>query len=184
MDLTTLPTAAEQIERIRAAQPAWERQSVRQRLRPVRALRRLVTDECDALCQTARRELGKSPEETIAGDLLPLADACLFLEREADHLLRPRRVPTAQRPLSLWGQSDRVHRRPRGVVGVIGTWNYPFLLNGIQLVQAITAGNGVLWKPSEVAPAARRACMACFAAPASRTACSSAWRRRAKPGKR
>ena len=152
MDLTTLPTAAEQIERIRAAQPAWERQSVRQRLRPVRALRRLVTDECDALCQTARRELGKSPEETIAGDLLPLADACLFLEREADHLLRPRRVPTAQRPLWLWGQSDRVHRRPRGVVGVIGTWNYPFLLNGVQIVQALTAGNGVLWKPSEVAP--------------------------------
>ena len=157
MELTTLPAVAEQIDRIRAAQPAWERLPVRQRLRPVRTLRRLVADECDALCEAARRELGKSPEETIGGDLLPLAGACHFLEREADHLLRPRRVPAAQRPLWLWGQSDRVHRRPRGVVGVIGTWNYPFLLNGVPIVQALAAGNGVLWKPSEVAPACAEA---------------------------
>jgi len=152
MDLLTVPAVADQIARIRAAQPAWEQLAVRRRLTPVRALRRLVADECDALCEPAQRELGKTPEETIAGDLLPLADACLFLEREADSLLRPRRVPAAQRPLSLWGQSDRVYRRPRGVVGVIGTWNYPLLLNGVQIVQALAAGNGVLWKPSEVAP--------------------------------
>src|SRR5437868_4211057 len=41
----------------------------------------------------------------------------------------------------------------RGLVGIIGTWNYPLILNGVQILQAVTAGNGVLWKPSEVAPA-------------------------------
>src|SRR5262249_30069935 len=41
--------------------------------------------------------------------------------------------------------------------GIIGTWNYPVLLNGVQIVQALTAGNGVLWKPSEVAPASAAA---------------------------
>jgi acyl-CoA reductase-like NAD-dependent aldehyde dehydrogenase len=97
--------------------------------------------------------LGKSTEETLGGDILPLADACRFLEREGVRLLRPRRVSLRLRPLALWGQRDTVHRRPRGVVGIIGTWNYPLLLNGVQIVQALTAGNGVLWKPSEVAPA-------------------------------
>jgi acyl-CoA reductase-like NAD-dependent aldehyde dehydrogenase len=155
MELLTTPPAdiAEQAERVRAAQLAWERLPVRERLRPVRALRRLLATECDALCAAVARDLGKPSEETLGGDVLPLADACLFLEREAAHLLRPRRVPTAHRPLWLWGQSDAVHRRPRGVVGVIGTWNYPLLLNGVPVVQALTAGNGVLWKPSEVAPA-------------------------------
>ena len=81
--------------------------SVRERLRPVRVLRRLLADRHADLCDAVRRELGKAPEETIAGEVLPLADACLFLEREAGHLLRPRRVPAAQRPLWLWGQSDR-----------------------------------------------------------------------------
>jgi acyl-CoA reductase-like NAD-dependent aldehyde dehydrogenase len=157
MELIASPSVGDQVQGVRGAQSAWERLPVRERLRPVRALRRFIADGCDALCDAARRELGKSPEETIGGDLLPLADACLFLEREAPHLLRPRRVPTTQRPLWLWGQGDTVHRRARGVVGIIGTWNYPFLLNGVQIVQALTAGNGVVWKPSEVAPASAEA---------------------------
>src|SRR5207253_4065425 len=92
-------------------------------------------------------------DETLAADVLPLADACKFLQQEASRLLRPRRVPSRLRPVWLLGQKDTVHRRPRGLVGIIGTWNYPLLLNGVQIVQALTAGNGVLWKPSEVAPA-------------------------------
>ncbi len=83
---------------------------------------------------------------------MPLADACLFLEREADRILKPRRVPTRLRPLWLYGQTDVIQQRPRGVIGIIGTWNYPLFLNGVQIVQALTAGNAVLWKPSEVAP--------------------------------
>src|SRR5207247_3397364 len=82
--------------------------------------------------------------------VLPLADACRFLEREAAGLLKPRTVRLRSRPLWLWGQRDTIHRRPHGVVAVIGTWNYPLFLNGVQITQALTAGNGVLWKPSEV----------------------------------
>jgi acyl-CoA reductase-like NAD-dependent aldehyde dehydrogenase len=37
-------------------------------------------------------------------------------------------------------------------VGIIGTWNYPIFLNGVQIIQAVTAGNGVVWKPSELGP--------------------------------
>ena len=165
MELTHPSPAAvgDRIERIRSAQPAWERLSVRERLRPVRGLRRLLADHHADLCEAVRSELGKAPDETLAAEVLPLADACLFLEREAAHVLRPRRVPAAQRPLWLWGQSDTVHRRPRGVIGVIGTWNYPLMLNGVQIVQALTAGNGVLWKPSEVAPASAAALHSLFA---------------------
>ena len=127
------------------------------------ALRHLLADRYGDLCEAVRSELGKPPDETLAAEVLPLADACLFLEREAAHVLRPRRVPAAQRPLWLWGQTDRVHRRPRGVIGIVGTWNYPLMLNGVQIVQALTAGNGVLWKPSEVAPASAAALYSLFA---------------------
>jgi aldehyde dehydrogenase (NAD+) len=143
---------AERIQLTRSAQQEWQRAPVSERLRPIRAVRRLVVAECDALCSAAACDLGKPSEETIGGDLLPLADALLFLERQARRILRPRRVPRSQRPLWLWGQADVVHRRPHGVVAVIGTWNYPFLLNGVQIAQALTAGNAVVWKPSEVAP--------------------------------
>jgi acyl-CoA reductase-like NAD-dependent aldehyde dehydrogenase len=148
------PTAlSEVVARCRRQQQAWARATVRQRLRPVRAFRRLVVEEADALCAAAERDIGKPAAETLACELLPLAAACKFLEREAPRLLRPRRVPGRLRPLWLWPESDVVYRRPRGLVGIIGTWNYPLILNGVQILQAATAGNGVLWKPSEVAPA-------------------------------
>src|SRR5438067_7265387 len=150
--MTTLSTPAPPVpDRAAAARPAqkaWAEVPVRERLRPVRTFRHLLVTECDGLCAAVARDLGKPDEETVAGELLPLADACRFLERQAGRLLRPRRVPLGQRPRWLWGQTDTVYRRPRGVVGVIGTWNYPLFLNGVQIVQALMAGNAVLWKPS------------------------------------
>jgi acyl-CoA reductase-like NAD-dependent aldehyde dehydrogenase len=145
-------SVAQRVQRCRLAQQAWRQLSVVERLRPVKALRRLLVTECDQLCEAVGRELGKTCDETIGGDILPLADACRFLEREAKRLLRPKRVPRRLLPLWLWPQSDTVYRRPRGVIGIIGTWNYPLFLNGVQMTQALSAGNGVVWKPSEVVP--------------------------------
>lgn len=42
---------------------------------------------------------------------------------------------------------------PYGVVLIIGTWNYPVHVTFAPLVGAIAAGNAVIIKPSEVAPA-------------------------------
>jgi acyl-CoA reductase-like NAD-dependent aldehyde dehydrogenase len=145
------------IGRCRQSQQLWAGLPIASRLRPVRFLRHLVVREWEALAAAVERDLGKPPAETLAAELLPLAAACRFLEKQAGHLLRPRSVPARQRPLWLWGQSDTVYRRPHGVVGIIGTWNYPLFLNGVQIVQALAAGNAVVWKPSEVAPASAAA---------------------------
>ena len=42
---------------------------------------------------------------------------------------------------------------PLGVVLVIGTWNYPVQLIALPMAAALAAGNAVVGKPSEVAPA-------------------------------
>lgn len=153
MDSQLVPEAVQQCCQ---QQEAWAATDLAQRLRPLHVLRRLMVAECDALCAAVKEDVGKVPAEVLGGEVLPLADACRFLTREAAALLRPRRLSLRSRPLWLWGQRDVVHRRPRGVVGLIGTWNYPLFLNGVQLMQALTAGNGVVWKPSEVAPASAR----------------------------
>lgn len=49
--------------------------------------------------------------------------------------------------------SSRVLHEPLGVVLVIGPWNYPFQLLLTPLIGAIAAGNCVVLKPSEFAPA-------------------------------
>jgi acyl-CoA reductase-like NAD-dependent aldehyde dehydrogenase len=165
MSATLSPAVAplpELTRRCRQQQQAWCRLPVRERLRPVAALRRLLVAEQDRLCEAVERDMGKPHDETLAADVLPLAEACRYLQQEAARVLRPRRVPTRLRPIWLMGQKDTVHRRPRGLVGIIGTWNYPLMLNGVQMVQALTAGNGVVWKPSEVTPASADALFELF----------------------
>ncbi len=150
---TSPSTLDDSLPRARRAQSTWSRLSLRHRLSLVRSFRHLLVEHCDALCAAVARDLDKPSHETLACEVLPLADACRFLERRAACLLRPRRLSISSRPLWLWGQRDTVLRRPRGVVAIIGTWNYPLYLNGTQIVQGLTAGNAIVWKPSEVAPA-------------------------------
>lgn len=151
------PPLADVARRCRREQESWAALPVKERLRPVRELRRLLVRDHEKLCAAVADDIGKPPEESLAGEVLPVAAACKYLLGTAARALRPQRVGGRYRPLWLMGQKDVIHRRPRGLVGIIGTWNYPVYLNGTQLLHALTAGNGVIWKPSEVAPASAAA---------------------------
>jgi acyl-CoA reductase-like NAD-dependent aldehyde dehydrogenase len=151
--MSPVETVNAQVAPCRRAQVAWAARPIRERLRFVRTLRHSLVDAADELTAAIHRELGRPPHEALASDVLPFADACRFLEREAERLLKPRKVSLRSRPIWLWGQRDTIYRRPHGVVAVIGTWNYPVFLNGVQMAQALVAGNGVVWKPSEVSTA-------------------------------
>lgn len=49
-----------------------------------------------------------------------------------------------------------IYNDPYGVVLVIGAWNYPLQLTLLPVAGAIAAGNCVVIKPSEVAPASAK----------------------------
>jgi acyl-CoA reductase-like NAD-dependent aldehyde dehydrogenase len=144
----TITAFVDEARAARAAGRDWAETPLRERLKPVRRLRDLLVDAADELTAAVEADVARPPAEVLGSDVLPLAAAARFLERSAGRVLAPR--PTARPPLWLLGQSDVVHRRPWGVVGIIGTWNYPLYLNGVQLLHALTAGNAVLWKPSEL----------------------------------
>lgn len=143
---------AEETARCRIAQSAWAQIPLRKRLCCVRDLKHLLVRHSDELALTVTQEVGRAADEVLATDILPTADACRFLERNSMRILRPERVSRSDRPLWLFGSRDTIHRRPHGIVGIIGTWNYPILLNAVPIVHALAAGNGVLWKPSELTP--------------------------------
>ena len=159
---TPLPFADES-RRCRTAQMLWARTPVRERLECVGRFRHLLVRKVDALTAAVERDLGRPSWEVLSTDVLPLAAACEWLQRRATRLLAPRKVPGRDCPIWLVGSRDRVFHRPRGVVGNIGTWNYPIFLNGVPMIQALTAGNGILWKPSELVAASSEVFHALFA---------------------
>jgi acyl-CoA reductase-like NAD-dependent aldehyde dehydrogenase len=142
---------ADVVARARAAQRAWAERTLRERLVPVRQVRHAIAARAEQLCLATTQDVGRPADEVLGTDVLPVADALRFLEKHGRRILQPKRVPSSMRPWWLQGQRETVHRRPRGVIGIIGTWNYPILLNAVTIAQALVAGNAVVWKPSELA---------------------------------
>ena len=143
---------ATELTAARAAQAAWARRPVRDRLRHVRNLRALLVERVDDICAAVRADIARPPSEVLGTEVLSTAAALKYLEKRAAGLLAPNRVSWRDRPTWLMGCRDAIHYRAWGAVGIIGTWNYPVYLNVGQIAQALVAGNAVLWKPSENVP--------------------------------
>jgi acyl-CoA reductase-like NAD-dependent aldehyde dehydrogenase len=140
----------------RTAQARWTRTPLRRRLELVRELRRLIAEHARRLAEASAASRHRPPLEALTAEVVPLAEACRFLEREAKTILAPRRPGNRGLPIWLTGVRSEIHRAPCGVVLIIGPGNYPLLLPGVQLIQALVAGNAVLLKPGVAGTAAAR----------------------------
>ncbi|HEX3348845.1 MAG TPA: aldehyde dehydrogenase family protein [Acetobacteraceae bacterium] len=129
----------------RAAQIGWAGMPLSQRLAILGRTRRTMAHDPESLIGTLADH--RPIADTIAAELIPLADAIWFLETAAPRLLRRRRLRRG-RPLWLAGVSAEVRREPLGVVLILAPANFPLMLPGIQLVQALAAGNAVSVKPA------------------------------------
>lgn len=147
-----------------SAQAPWAAKPLQDRLRILRALRHHLAAHPSTLLQAVRGTTTRPDAEILTSEIVPLADACRFLEREAPRILATRRLGGDGRPAWLAGVESEVRREPLGTVLVIGPSNYPLFLPGVQTLQALAAGNAVLWKPGRGGLAAADA----FAALATR----------------
>ncbi len=130
------------ISRCRTAQESWAVTPVSERLAQISELKSLIGSHLTELQEALCLETGKTPQDALGGDLLPLIDAITFLERAVPRHLRPKILREHR--------NIRLHPRPIGVVAVIGTWNYPYLTDVTSILWALAAGCTVVWKPSEL----------------------------------
>ena len=113
-------------------------------------LRAAILQHEQDIYDALRADLKKSAEEswvTEVGFVISEINAAIKKLRQ---WMQPERVPTNLVNLP---SKSYVLKEPLGVVLVIGPWNYPFQLLFNPLVGAIAAGNCVVLKPSEFAPA-------------------------------
>jgi acyl-CoA reductase-like NAD-dependent aldehyde dehydrogenase len=134
-----------QLETARAAQAVWSGTSLRNRLMILRKLRLKIAGDPRALAIKVDRE---NLAETLAAEVLPLLDACRFLECKAPQILREQVISNRGRPTWQWGNQIALRPEPLGVVLIISPSNYSLMLPGIQALQAIAAGNAVVIKPA------------------------------------
>ena len=133
---------------VRAAQLRWAATPVHERLCVVKKFRHALAARSPELVRALQPASKTGAAEIISAQIIPLAEACKFLEREAEKILRANRRPRGPIPLWLRDTRAEVHREPCGIVLVVAPSNYPIFLPGVVLVQALAAGNAVLLKPA------------------------------------
>ncbi|MBA2956027.1 aldehyde dehydrogenase family protein [Nocardioides sp. MAH-18] len=139
---STPADVVEAFARARRAQIGWARTPVEARQRALLRLHDLVLDRQDEIIDLIQWETGKARKHAFDEPLHVALTARYYGRTAARHLATTRRpgvVPVLTRV--------EVNRVPKGVVGIISPWNYPFDLALIDGIAAIAAGNAVVAKP-------------------------------------
>jgi len=124
---------------------------LRKRLEALDLLMRSVVNHEDAIIEAVAADFSRrSARETRLLEIFPLVDEIRNVKRSLRRWMKPRNASANWQFLP---SRTKIIYQPLGVVGVIGAYNYPVLLTLSPLVNAIAAGNHVLVKPSELAPA-------------------------------
>jgi succinate-semialdehyde dehydrogenase/glutarate-semialdehyde dehydrogenase len=139
---STPEDVAKAFERARAAQAVWAKVPARQRAAVLLRFHDLVLARQAEVLDLIQLETGKARLHAHE-EVQAVAVAARHYGRKAPAYLKPKRhtgaVPTLTKVTEL--------RQPRGVVGQIAPWNYPFELSVGDALPAFVSGNAVVMKP-------------------------------------
>ena len=133
------------VARARVAQLEWGKSTFRQRRAVLKHIMEHILDHADELCDLIVKDSGKTYENAMMGEILPICTKIKWTIKNGEKHLKPESVSSGMFP----HKKARIEYRPLGVVACITPWNYP-LQNIIgSLVTPLMAGNAVVLKPSE-----------------------------------
>ena len=130
---------------LRANQPKWAALTVDERADILREWARIVSKSSDLLealvTDTGRYFIATAEIENLAKSI------------EGWHMIG-RQVFAEQDPIQSSHPSVIYSHqyKPFEVVGIVGPWNFPFLISLIDLLPALMAGSAAITKPSEITP--------------------------------
>jgi len=124
-----------------------KRSTAAERIGKLERLREAIVAREPAIREAMFLDFKKPATEVDLTELYPTLVELKDAIRSLKSWMKPARAAT---PMSLLGTQSWVHHEPRGVVLLIGPWNYPFQLVIVPLIAAVAAGNCVIVKPSEL----------------------------------
>jgi succinate-semialdehyde dehydrogenase/glutarate-semialdehyde dehydrogenase len=136
------------IEAARAAQREWATIPLEQRCKRVLRFAEVLMERADEVIDLLVAEAGKTRLEALGMEVVVVADIVRYFCKHAPEMLAPEPIPLHL----LKHRASYLHFTPRGVIGIIAPWNFPFSIPIGETVMSLIAGNGVVLKPSEVTP--------------------------------
>jgi coniferyl-aldehyde dehydrogenase len=108
----------------------------------------MLVEHKEAIMSAVSADFGHRSQDETHLEIFGAVNAMRVAAANVAGWMRPEPYP------ALSADADaRVERIPLGVVGVIGPWNFPVILNFGPLAGILAAGNRAILKPSELTPA-------------------------------
>ena len=121
--------------------------SVEQRIQALDKLAAMMSDNSDQIIKAVQADFGhRSPHETILSEVLSVIGEVKFIKGKLKKWTKPVKPAFGGLP------GGRMIYQPKGVIGIMGAWNYPVQLVMSPLIGVIGAGNHAMIKPPDVTP--------------------------------
>lgn len=147
------PSISDHVAAARRAFRDGRTRSIAWRIRQLNGLLRFI-NECEGeIAAAIEADLGRSAMATFMADIGPVRHEIRHTLRHLDEWVQSTAVPISAATAP--GKAFTIPE-PKGVVLILGTWNFPLLLTIQPLVSALAAGNTAVVKPSEIADATGR----------------------------
>ena len=109
------------------------------------SLKKGILEMEDEICEALKKDLGKSYYESYMCEIgMVLTEINYMLK----HIKKFSKVKKVKTPFSQFYSKSYTLKVPYGLVLIMSPWNYPFMLTISPLVDAISAGNVCVVKPS------------------------------------
>ena len=132
------------LPRIRAAQQKWAQFSFAQRGVHLRKMQRHLVENGEAYARIISRDNGKTLADAYLTEISSAVIAFDYYIKHSARVLRERRVKGSH-IFALYTR-NRLQHVPLGVIGIISPWNYPLAIPMHEILMALMAGNGLLYK--------------------------------------
>ncbi|XP_019196894.1 PREDICTED: aldehyde dehydrogenase [Ipomoea nil] len=142
--------AAAAVSELRETFAAGKTKSYEWRVSQLKAVLKIAEHHEKAIMDALFSDLSKPELESFVHEIAFVKASCKLALKELKRWMKPENVKSA---FATYPSSAKIVSEPLGVVLVISAWNYPFMLSLDPVIGAIAAGNAVVLKPSEIAPA-------------------------------
>ena len=137
------------LEKQRAFFATGKTKDITFRIEQLLKLRQVMMEKHKDIEESLKKDLGKCEFEAFVTEVTAILDDIHNAVENIASWTKP--VEAACLPLFGPGESKIVYE-PYGIVLILNTWNYPFVLSLKPMIGALAAGNCCIVKPSEVAP--------------------------------
>ncbi len=130
------------VEAAGGASAGWGRLTAFERAARMHAVADLIESREDALARTLTLDQGKPLHAEAHDEVAELVEYWRMAAEDAKRL--GGELANSLTP----GRRVLLTRRPRGAVGVISPWNWPYTMGAELIAPALAAGNTVVWTPA------------------------------------